>query len=83
MLSSNPIPRFTSSDLIPINSNNRLTFQIENDKFSVSNFKEFPANTEFEIKGLGLKNPTSGVNSFGWKIEINLNGNLLNKKVNL
>jgi len=77
LLSSSPAVSFSSSDLVPITSGQKVSFTASIGSLTVTGFKAIPAFTSFSILVSGIKNPTGLTNSQPWRVQVLLNLGLM------
>jgi len=81
LINSNPAPTFSAPLLSGYNGNS-LQFSTTSNTLTVSNIDEYPANTQFQILATGIKNPSSGITSSVWNVNLYYNGASVNSQPN-
>lgn len=69
LIDSSPLPTFSAPLLSPY-SGTKLEFSTTTNQLKISNIAEYPGDSSFSIVVSGLKNPSTGTQSSGWKMEI-------------
>jgi len=80
LLISNPALRFSAPTFSSATVGGTINTVATSSQLFVSNMAVFPANSPFTIIVEGLRNPTSGTQSSGWRIEIKYNDMLISQQ---